>query len=65
MSDTELSVIKFIGENGQVTASGVMEHEQLGERWAQTVLKQLIEKGIVQRSGTARSTRYSLANIDG
>ncbi len=64
LSDTELSVIKFIGENGRVTASEVMGHEQLGERWTQTILKQLIEKGIVQRTGAARSTRYSLANND-
>lgn len=60
LSTTESSVIEMMSEHGLVTTSEVMELLDITDRGAQLLLRRLIEKGFVQKTGASRSTRYRL-----
>ena len=61
LSDTDLAVLKLIAENGSASSSDVMELAGVTKRGAQKILRRLVDRGIIESTGAARSTRYKLS----
>ncbi len=58
---SELNVAEFIESEGKASTREIMAQTGLSERGTQQLLKRLIEKGIVEKDGTGRKTRYTLS----
>ena len=58
---SELNVAEFIESEGKASTREIMARTGLSERGTQQLLKRLIEKGIVEKDGTGRKTRYTLS----
>lgn len=68
LSEVELATMELVITNDGTTTPEVVEVLGVTRRGAQKLLSRLIEKGLVERTGAARSTRYRLsgkANGDG
>ena len=61
LSENELAVAEFIEARVSVSTPEIMEGIGLSERGTQGILKRLMEKGVVQRTGASKSTRYVIA----
>ena len=64
LSSTEVAVADLIQEQGIVVTHDIMERFSLSERGAQRVLRRLIEKGVAEKVGAGRSTRYRLVTLE-
>lgn len=60
LSEKELSVIELMIDNDGVTTPEIVEAIGLTRRGAQKLLSRLMERRIIERTGSARSTRYRL-----
>lgn len=60
LTEIELAVAELIEELEIVTTRDVMEHSGLSERGVQGVLRRLIKKGVAEKIGAGRTTRYRL-----
>ena len=61
LSENELAVAEFIEARASASTPEIMEGIGLSERGTQGILKRLVEKGVVQRTGASKSTRYVIA----
>jgi ATP-dependent DNA helicase RecG len=62
LSDAELVAMELVIINDDTTTPEVVEALGVTRRGAQKLLSRLIEKGLVERTGAARSTRYRLSS---
>ncbi|KAB7791320.1 ATP-binding protein [Bifidobacterium leontopitheci] len=62
LSENELSVFQYAQEHGEIVSATVKQLLDLQERQAQKILTRLVNHGLLRRVGSARSTRYILAN---
>ena len=58
LTANELSVAEIIERQGTTTSHEIMSRSGLSERGVQGILKRLIAKGVIEKVGAARSTRY-------
>ncbi len=61
LSATELVVAEHVETYGSITSSKAMELSGLSERGSQQLLKRLAERGIIEKVGAGRNTRYVLS----
>lgn len=61
LSATELVVAEHAETYGSITSSKTMELSGLSERGSQQLLKRLAERGIIEKVGAGRNTRYVLS----
>ena len=61
LTGTELAVAEYIEARVVATTREVMGRFSFSERGAQGVLRRLIDKGVVEKVGAGRSTRYRIA----
>lgn len=62
LSEVELVAMELVITNDGTTTPEVVEALRVTRRGAQKLLSRLIEKGLVERTGAARSTRYHLSS---
>ena len=62
LSDAELVAMELVITNDDTTTPEVVEELGVTRCGAQKLLSRLIEKGLVGRTGAARSTRYRLSS---
>jgi predicted transcriptional regulator len=62
LSDAELVSMELVITNDDTTTPEVVEALGVTRRGAQKLLSRLIEKGLVELTGAARSTRYRLSS---
>ncbi len=60
LSESEKPVVQLMYEQGAITTPEVMALLDITDRGAQLLLRRLIEKGVAERVGAGRSTRYRL-----
>lgn len=64
LSESEMAVIELIISDDGATTPDVVDALGVTRRGAQKLLSRLIDRGIVERTGAARSTRYRLVALD-
>ena len=62
LSESELAVAEFIEERISASTPEIMEQTGLSERGVQGILKRLVDKGVVMRTGASKNTRYVIAD---
>ena len=62
LSEQENQIIEFIRNHSRITSKAVEEILELKEARARRVLKQMVDKGLIIRLGSGRSTCYVLKN---
>lgn len=55
----EITVIKYLESNANITRKDVKEILSIGETKIKDIFNVLIEKGLIQRHGSGRSTYYT------
>jgi ATP-dependent DNA helicase RecG len=60
VSDNEQKILEYIHEHSQITSKEVESLLGLKEARARRILKEMVEKGIISRLGSGRSTYYVL-----
>ena len=60
LSEPEATVVARLEEIGSISTAEVVKMNDMSRRGAQMLLNRLIEKGIVEKTGVGRSTRYRL-----
>ena len=65
LAPNEERALEILRSSGAVGTVEMMEQLSLSERGAQTLLNRLIDKGLVERIGASRATRYRLATPQG
>ena len=63
LSAEELTVTEYAETNGSITSAKAMELTGFTDRGSQLLLKRLVEKGILNKVGAGRNTRYVLGDI--
>ena len=61
-NEQESVILKQLDQNGMITAAQVMHLLSVKERRAREILKQLSEKHLLEKRGSARSTYYTKIN---
>lgn len=61
-NEQESVILKQLDQNGMITAAQVMHLLSVKERRAREILKQLSEKHLLEKRGSARSTYYTKTN---
>uniref|UniRef100_A9A7V9 Putative transcriptional regulator n=1 Tax=Methanococcus maripaludis (strain C6 / ATCC BAA-1332) TaxID=444158 RepID=A9A7V9_METM6 len=58
------AIIKHVTENGQISSKEVESVLKLKKTRVQEILKEMVEKNILEKKGKARATRYILKRIN-
>lgn len=53
-------IVQFVGKNGQITSHQAEMLLEVKQRRARTILKKMVDQGILERYGSYKNTVYKL-----